>query len=95
MAIIRSDRTLGDVRKSHSTKNSFNRAVHKDAKIRYVESDGELICKICGSNEVHICHIKHISEFSNDTEIKVINSPKNLLALCAYHHRIFDNRRKA
>lgn len=95
MAIIRGDRKLGDLRESHSSKKSFNKAMRMDAKFRYIEAGGELVCKKCGSTDVHICHIIHISEFNNNIEIKVINSPKNLLALCAYHHRIFDNRRKA
>ena len=49
-------------------------------------------CHIC-SYKVHVevCHIKEINDFSNDTKIKVINDPKNLVCLCRNHHWELDH----
>ena len=95
MAIIRGDRKLGDLKASHKTPNSFHKAMRMDARDRYIKADGNMFCKVCGKIEVHICHIKHIKEFDDNTEIEIINDPKNLIALCAYHHRLFDKRKSA
>ena len=38
-----------------------------------------------------VCHIKAVSDFSEDTPITVINHIDNLVALCPNHHWEFDN----
>ncbi len=52
-------------------------------------------CPLCDSNEfdkvVHLCHIKAISEFNDETPLKVVNSKDNLIYLCPSHHEMFDN----
>ena len=62
-----------------------------DAKARYLANNGQMVCKKCGeSREVHICHIKPISAFSNEDKIEDINGRNNLVALCPTHHSLFD-----
>jgi predicted restriction endonuclease len=93
MAVIDGKRTLGDLRKSHSTKQSFRKAIQMDAKQRYLANNGQMVCKVCGESRViDICHIKPISQFSEDTNIEEINNPDNLIALCPTHHRILDKK---
>lgn len=49
-------------------------------------------CKHCGYNKhVELCHIKPISEFSDDTPLSVVNSPDNVIQLCPNCHWEFDN----
>lgn len=40
---------------------------------------------------MEICHIKPISEFSDDTLIAIINHPDNIVILCPNCHWEFDN----
>ncbi len=95
MAVINGDRTLGEVKKSHKTKGSFNKAMRMDARKRYEESDRAFACKICGENrQIDICHMKSIEEFSISAKISKINGPKNIVVLCPLHHRIFDQNKK-
>ncbi len=93
MSIINGERTLGDLRKSHSTKGSFNKAMRMDAKKRREEFDPNWRCKICGeTRETDVCHIAAISEFSDEDKIKEINDPNNTIILCPLHHRLFDQK---
>ena len=93
MSIINGERTLGDLRKAHSTKASFNKAMRMDAKKRCEEFNPNWMCKICGeTREIDVCHIKPISEFSDEGKIKEINGPNNTILLCPLHHRLFDQQ---
>ncbi len=38
-----------------------------------------------------VCHVKKVSDFPLDTQIKVVNAPSNLIGLCPNHHWEFDN----
>ena len=49
-------------------------------------------CQICGySKHVEICHIKPISEFSEDTIVKDINHCSNITLLCRNCHWELDH----
>lgn len=49
-------------------------------------------CAKCGySKHVEICHVKSISEFSNDSTIGEINDISNLIQLCPNCHWEYDN----
>ena len=62
------------------------------SKKSYIDSDNEMKCAVCGYDKhVEIAHIKAVSEFSDDTTIKEINSIDNLIALCPNHHWEYDN----
>ena len=49
-------------------------------------------CKVCHySTYVECCHIKSLSDFSEDTKLSVVNALDNLIALCPNHHKELDN----
>lgn len=49
-------------------------------------------CAECGYNKhVEVCHIKAISDFTDNTPIEKINDLSNLVGLCPNHHWEFDN----
>lgn len=72
---------------------SARSSIQKDARIKYLNSNKQLICFICGYNKhVDIAHIKSVSKFPNETLISTINDPSNLLALCPNHHWEYDHK---
>lgn len=49
-------------------------------------------CHECGySLHVEACHVIPIKDFPNDTLLKDLNSPSNLVGLCRNHHWEFDH----
>lgn len=51
----------------------------------------EKACAKCGYGTfVDICHIKPVSDFSDDAVLAEINHKDNLVLLCPNHHREFD-----
>lgn len=49
-------------------------------------------CVICDYNKhIEIAHIKSVSDFTDDTLIKDIDNPNNLIALCPNYHWEYDN----
>ena len=77
---------------------SGRRAYQKNSQVRelarraYQKSGKPLSCYHCGyENHVHICHIKAINEFLDETKISEINDITNLIALCPNHHWELDN----
>ncbi len=49
-------------------------------------------CQYCGYDlHIEYCHIKHISEFSENTKLGIVNHSSNILILCPNHHWEFDN----
>ena len=58
----------------------------------FIKSNKEQKCAICGyTNHIEVAHIKAVSDFSDNTMIKDINSIENLIALCPNHHWEYDN----
>lgn len=52
----------------------------------------ELPCQVCGYKiHVELCHIKPISQFSENSKLETVNDEKNNLVLCPNHHYEFDN----
>ena len=69
-----------------------NSRIRQLARIAYTKTHKDKMCTICDYDKhIHICHIKPINTFSDDTTIAVINSPDNLVALCPNHHWELDN----
>jgi DNA-directed RNA polymerase subunit M/transcription elongation factor TFIIS len=73
---------------------------HKSSAFALVRSRARRVAEILGMNKCFVCgydkhveisHKKPISSFSEDTLVKVINSPDNLIALCRNHHWEFDH----
>lgn len=47
---------------------------------------------VCGyKKHIQVCHIKAVSDFSDETLIGEINNLKNLVGLCPNHHWEFDH----
>jgi hypothetical protein len=85
-------RTKGEVFNKHSSWTYARSTIGSHARNTYTKSGKGLFCFICGYNlHVDICHIKSVSEFSDDSQIREINSMDNLVALCKNHHWEFDN----
>jgi hypothetical protein len=54
--------------------------------------DIQKVCCVCQYNKiVHLCHIKGISSFSDETLISTINDLTNLTFLCPNHHAELDS----
>lgn len=77
---------------------SGKRSYQKNSRIRdiarrdYCRSDKPQVCAVCGyTKHFHICHIKPINSFPDDTPVSVINNIDNLIALCPNHHWELDN----
>jgi len=65
--------------------------VRKIAKIVLELADVPKKCKICGFDIcVDVCHIKPISEFSEEFLLSEVNSLDNLIYLCPNHHKMLD-----
>lgn len=75
------------------TKGQVSRAsIAKFARISYLDYFDRTSCENCGYNKL-ICDVAHISpvaEFSEDTELRVINDINNLIGLCKRCHWEFD-----
>lgn len=62
------------------------------ARKKIEKSEFEKECIKCGwDHHADVCHIKDISDFSDDTLIEEINSFTNLTLLCPNCHWLFDN----
>ena len=49
-------------------------------------------CPYCDySNQLELCHIKDIKDFSKNTKLKIVNDIKNLIYLCPNHHWDLDH----
>jgi predicted restriction endonuclease len=49
-------------------------------------------CENCGYDKhIEVAHIKAIGLFTLETLINIINSPRNLLALCPNYHWEYDH----
>lgn len=49
-------------------------------------------CKNCGyKHHIDACHIKAVADFDENSLIKEVNDPNNLIALCPNCHWEFDN----
>lgn len=85
-------RTKGSLFSDYKNWQSARSIIRRYAQNAYLESGNELKCAVCGYDKhVEIAHIKAVSEFSDDTTIKEINSIDNLIALCPNHHWEYDN----
>lgn len=86
--------TKGELFNKCSNWQSARSAIQKNAKRIFEKSDKEKCCEECGYDKHYeICHIKSVSDFSDDTLISEINNIDNLKALCPNHHWEFDNNK--
>lgn len=84
--------TKGEIFCKYKNWQSARSLIRRYAQQSYIDSGNEMKCAVCGYDKhVEIAHIKAVSEFSDDTTIKEINSIDNLIALCPNHHWEYDN----
>ncbi len=68
-----------------------NSRIRNLARIEYHKLNS-CVCANCGYDKhIEVCHIKPISEHSQDTKISEINKPTNLIGLCPNCHWELDN----
>lgn len=88
------NKTLGDYISGHKYLSSKCQEIRRDAKRSLEESGREKVCAYCKNHEfdkiLEIHHIKGILQFSEDTLIKEINDPTNLVYLCPNHHAMVE-----
>jgi hypothetical protein len=75
--------------------NSATRAKYNSVRTwarRTMERHGpKKECSVCGFDiVVEVCHIKSITEFSEDALMGEVNALDNLVYLCPNHHAMFD-----
>jgi hypothetical protein len=69
-----------------------NAWIRKLARRAYANASKPMFCYRCGySKHVEICHVQPIQDFPDDTQMSVVNSPDNLVALCPNCHWEFDH----
>ena len=85
------NKTLREVKVNTASRNIWNR-VRLNAKQVLKLNNIKKECYICKFNFiVHVCHIKSISSFDENTKIEIVNSIDNLVYLCPNHHAMLDN----
>lgn len=83
--------TKGEARKRYKSFQSYRSMIQKHARKTLLTNNTSPSCKYCGySIGIDVCHVRGVSNFSDDTLIKVINDIKNLMALCKRHHHEYD-----
>lgn len=86
------NKTKGDLFKNRKNWQSARSTIRKNAQQVFAKFNPHPKCSICGYDKhIEVAHIKAVSEFDDNTPIKVINSIDNLIALCPNHHWEYDN----
>ncbi len=86
------DLTKGELRERSKSYTSFRSRIGSHARRIYARSGKPYQCSICEYGaHVDICHIKDVSEFSDNVLISEINAIENLTALCLNDHWEFDH----
>ena len=83
-------KTKAELKRDRASKYSSRNAIAEDARNIYRKSGNPFKCLLCDFHIVEICHVKPVSDFSEDTAIKVVNDIDNLMPLCPLHHRKWD-----
>lgn len=89
------NKTLGELRAKSSVKGKHSSWLHVEVRAFCRSWNKNLTitsCIKCGySKHVEIAHIKPIASFSDDTMLRTVNDPSNLLPLCRNCHWEFDH----
>lgn len=84
-----SDETLGKIKEERRWQ--YNNSIRTHARSVVAKVGAARVCAICGYDKhVEVCHIRSISDFSDDATISEINSLSNLILLCPNCHWEFD-----
>ena len=87
-------KTLSEFKKISASKNRYQGVrnhAHLIVKINNLKTNKCLFCSY--SNHLDLCHIKDIGSFKDDTKLKIINDPSNLVFLCPNHHWDLDHNK--
>lgn len=86
------DKTKKNIFEERKNWQSARSSIRRHASRAFTSTGRPYACHICGySTKVEICHIKPVKDFPDDAILSEINSPDNLVALCANHHWEFDH----
>lgn len=84
-------KTIGELRAERQDAARFS-YVRNHARKLMKNSGAIEECKNCGYNKhVQVCHIKDISDFTDETTVEVVNDLSNLLYLCPNCHWELDH----
>ena len=69
-----------------------NAWIRKLARRAYENSGKPKLCYRCGySKHIEVCHVRSIQDFPEDTPMRIVNAPENLVALCPNCHWELDH----
>lgn len=86
------NKTKKEIFESHCNWQSARTTIRRHAVKTFENSIKLKCCENCGYDKHYeVCHIKAVSDFSEDSKIEDINSIDNLKALCPNCHWEFDN----
>lgn len=86
------NKTKAELFNKRKNWQSARSAIQKNARKIFYAYNNSPKCAICGYDKhVEIAHIKAVSDFSDETTIREINSVSNLIGLCPNHHWEYDN----
>lgn len=86
------NKTKAELFNKRKNWQSARTAIQKNARKIFYAYNNSPKCAICGYDKhVEIAHIKAVSDFSDETTIREINSINNLIGLCPNHHWEYDN----
>ena len=82
--------TLGEAREKRQYQ--IHSRIRELARKKALKETRFCKCAECGYDKhIEVCHIKAISDFSDDASIENVNDLSNLVGLCPNHHWEFDN----
>lgn len=86
------NKTKGQLAQESRDYFSFRCTITTYAQKIFAATSKSSKCVVCGySAHIEVCHMKPVSEFSDDATIWEINHPDNLVGLCPNHHWELDN----
>ena len=86
--------TIGSIREKYRSKGIHRSHWLSELRghCRAQNLHREKQCQVCGySTHIEYSHIKAVSSYDDNTTVKEVNSPDNILILCPNHHWEFDN----
>ena len=90
--VMTDEYTLKDIK--YESAHKSNRYTNIRTRSRTIAENHGMLkkCELCGySKIVACCHIKSISSFDENTKVKIINDPSNLIGLCLNCHWELDH----
>jgi hypothetical protein len=88
-----SDRTLEEIDNVYCSHPYMRGAIVRyHSRLTYTKSGLPKRCEICGYEKFYnVCHIAPVNSFPKTSKLSIINSLKNLVALCPNCHWEFDH----